>query len=207
MTDLLELVLGPMMAGKSKELARRLGVVAKSGARVAYINSTRDQRPDLVSDRSNPVFSCHDPECKLSESVRGFKTAELAEFDPTGFQLIGIDEGQFFDDLVPKVRQWVLKERIPVIVAALGGSFELQNIGHTHELLCLRPAITWVSAICLNCVNVKQRPIPQARADHTILRDKKSISQLSSSGFLVGGADKYQPACLECYLEFNPGTV
>ena len=67
--------------------------------------------------------------------------------------MIGIDEGQFFPDLVPFAEQMADKGKI-IIVAALDGDFQRKGFGDILNLVPLAESIVKLNAVCMMCFQV-----------------------------------------------------
>ena len=52
----IDLIIGPMFAGKSTELIRRLNIYAELGLKTLYVNSSLDKRSDQVFSTHNPTI-------------------------------------------------------------------------------------------------------------------------------------------------------
>ena len=87
----IELVLGPMFSGKSTELQRRIRrfkIAHKSCAVVKYIFDVRDAK-DEMSTHAKTLMSA------IPAKTIGEIFSTLMKYD-----IIGIDEGQFFPDVI-----------------------------------------------------------------------------------------------------------
>ena len=124
----IEIILGPMFAGKSSELIRRTGRYKSIGKNVLLINHSYDIRTDnnvqthsKYKERAIKVSSLMD---LLDKDI--FKHADV----------IGIDEAQFFNDLYNFV---VLAEKYNkiIIVSGLDGDYKRQPIGQILNLIPL----------------------------------------------------------------------
>ena len=75
--------------------------------------------------------------------------SQVTELDPMidGMDVIGIDEGQFYPDLVEKVEEYVRKDK-HIIIAALDGTFDRKPFGQIPDLIPLCDSVVKVSAIC-----------------------------------------------------------
>ena len=68
------------------------------------------------------------------------------------FDVIGIDEGQFYPDLITGVEKYVRKDKI-LIISALDGTFERKPFGQIPNLIPLCDDIMKLNAICMVCGN------------------------------------------------------
>lgn len=109
----MELIIGPMFAGKSTELLRRVRRNEIAGKKCLYIKYIEDTRYDATS------IATHDNLKRSAVAVR-----ELSELDDDwkSFDVIGIDEGQFFTDIVTKAEEMAEAGKI-VTISALGGTY------------------------------------------------------------------------------------
>ena len=111
------------------------------------------------------------------------------------YDVIGIDEGQFFDDLYDGVYWLVEKLHKHVIVAGLSGSFKREQIGQIDILKPLSDTDTKLTAWCLECAKTKKATC--APFTHRISGDGPTKQS--------GGIDKYIPVCRRCYQKLNKG--
>jgi len=188
----LELIGGPMFSGKSSEILRRLLIDVEIGFRVAYINHKADTR-------SSGPFSTHNPLYKESLEKKNleFLTSEhLSDLtkDIQNFDVIGIDEAQFFGDLAKVVPRWVDSLNKKVIVAGLTGDFCRRKFGQLLDLEPMADTYTKLSSCCLPCARSKKRKI-NAIFTHRMTKTGTQVK--------VGGAESYIPVCRECYLRLN----
>lgn len=99
------------------------------------------------------------------------------------YSVIGIDEGQFFPDLVRFCDSMASAGKI-VIVAALDGTFQRKPFGHVLELVPLSESVVKLSAVCMVCF-----------ADAAF--SKRLGSETAEK--VIGGAEKYIAVCRSCY--------
>ena len=192
---------GPMFSGKTTKLTRELvtyyDVASKAGInlKVIYINHASDNRESADSTAS----SHHSMFYQLPSGLPALKTHTLSSVDISKYNIIGIDEAQFFDDLEVTVRDWVINRGKFVIIASLDGNFRMEPIGQANKLICLSREVEKLSAKCTNCLSVVN-PIPRTPAyfTHRISKDTGDI--------VIGGADKYMAVCLSCHQKLNSST-
>lgn len=99
------------------------------------------------------------------------------------YEVIGIDEGQFFPDLVEMTEQWASAGKV-VICAALDGDFLRRPFGRVLELVPLAESVTKLSAICQVCFGPAS--FSKRLGAETALE-------------VIGGADKYIATCRRCH--------
>ena len=101
------------------------------------------------------------------------------------FDVVAIDEGQFFTDIVEYCQKWSDRGKI-VIVAALDATFERKPFGSICELVALAENVKKLTAVCLNCAG-------EAPFTHKHCHNNGEIND-------IGGLDKYIPVCRACFL-------
>src|SRR5690625_1864203 len=111
----LELICGCMFSGKSEELIRRMRQAKQSNLSVKVFKPVIDDRY-----ANNSVVS-HNGSSIPAKSVEGSK--EILGVLHEGFDVIGIDETQFFDDKIVSVLNILANKGIRVIAAGLDTDF------------------------------------------------------------------------------------
>lgn len=180
----LTLIIGCMFAQKTTELLRRIRRFQSIGKRVLVVKKLGDNR------YSDNAISSHDGESCLAKTVD--RLAEVDEEVSSGsIDVVVIDEGQFFEDLVDRVVEWT--DRCPhpihVIVAGLDGDSERQPFGKLLELVCHAEEVLRLSAYCKMC------------GDGTEAHFTKWIGERQKGDQVtVGGAEAYAPVCRQHWL-------
>ena len=106
----IDLIIGPMFAGKTTELIRRLNIYAELGFKTLYINSSLDTR-------SNKIFSTHNPIIEKIHKIDTIKIEYLCEANMWIYDIIGIDESQLFSNLKKHVIKYTEDYGKKLIVA------------------------------------------------------------------------------------------
>ena len=172
----IEVVVGSMFSGKSEELIRRL-----RRARIAR------QRVQVFKPRIDTRYSTDDivshGEMRM-ESVVIDNSRQLRELVAPDTEVVGIDEGQFFDAGLPAVCSTLADRGVRVIVAGLDQDYLGKPFEPMPQLLAIAEYITKTHAICMVCGNP---------ANHT--------QRLVASGdrVLVGAAGLYEARCRRCF--------
>jgi thymidine kinase len=176
-TGWIEVIAGSMFSGKSEELIRRL-----RRARIARQN-VQVFKPSIDDRYSVEEIASHSGHKHDSIPVRS--TAEMLERIEEGTQVVGIDEGQFFDmALVDAVNQLAAGGR-RVIIAGLDQDYTGRPFEPMPQLLSIAEFITKTHAICVKCgatANYSQRTVE------------------SDARVEVGAADKYEARCRQCFV-------
>lgn len=199
------IIFGPMFSRKSTTLRDEITTLADIGLKVLYVNSAKDVRNSQVQDSDTSTH--HSGFKGFSDKVTRVKTSRLGDLNINKYDAIGIDEGQFFEDLEVTVRNWVLKKTKIVIIASLDGDFMMRPFGQAHTLICLcEPGdIVKLHAFCVRCTqdSLQHGKMVRIPAGFTakFQIDPKVIEGESYSQEDPGSEDKYLPVCMKCYQE------
>ena len=201
----LTVILGCMFAQKTTELLRYIRRYRSIGQSVLVINSHHDVRYGTGKIISHD----HDnyEEALITESM-----SELDEEIRSGaYDVIAIDEGQFFPDLYDYVSRWADECPVHIIVAGLDGTFQRTPFGH---MLCLIPhaeEVLRLSALCIRCgdgtkaIYSKRIVTDQGQGEEE--RQKATETEVHitvekvETVVQVGSSESYQPVCRRHYLE------
>mmetsp|Transcript_38459 Transcript_38459/g.44074 ORF Transcript_38459/g.44074 Transcript_38459/m.44074 type:complete len:146 (+) Transcript_38459:15-452(+) len=137
---MIDLVLGPMFAGKSTELLRRIKRFKVASRKCLVIKYAFDTR------YSEKCVSTHDKQMIEAVSCKNLTEIEDKAID---FDVIGIDEGQFFPEIVEFCESMANLGKI-IIIAALDGTFERKPFGRILELIPLAESVTKLDAVCVD---------------------------------------------------------
>ncbi|MGW9551603.1 thymidine kinase [Citricoccus zhacaiensis] len=146
----IEVITGPMFAGKTEELMRRVRRATIAGLRVLVVNHALDDRrgASIVSSHAGGRISAHsvNGSADLRTMVDGTDGADGGTLD-----LLAIDEAQFFGaDLVPVVID--LADRgVTVVVSGLCLTFDDQPFEPLPVLMASAESVTKLLAVCAVC--------------------------------------------------------
>jgi len=176
----IEVICGSMFSGKSEELIRRL--------RRAQIARQRVQifKPKLDSRFSEDHIVSHS-EMKIKSQLVG-QAREIIHLLDGRTQVVGIDEGQFFDMDLVYVCNKLADSGKRVIVAGLDQDFRGKPFDPIPQLLSIAEYITKTLAICVRC------GAPANRTQRLVENPDR---------LLVGATDVYEARCRLC---FEPPT-
>jgi thymidine kinase len=189
----LEIFLGSMFSGKTLRLIMAATQKADTGCKVAYINHSGDIRSTIGGDTKS--FTSHSSTLKsLSPEITALSTKNLKDVDVTSFDVIAVDEGNFYPDIVETVTEWVSKFNKCVYIAALDGSFSMGLFGNVYQLLPKADKFKKLSGECLLCRDEHRKagytgPLPSVPAPFSMRLTHSDQLEL------VGGADKYIATC------------
>jgi len=174
-TGWIEVIAGCMFSGKTEELIRRIRRAQIAKQSVAIFKPKIDTRYS-----SNHIVS-HSEARLLSTTVeRSEEILQLAN----GAQVVGIDEGQFFDMGLVEVAEKLANTGKRVIVAGLDQDYRGKPFEPMPQLLAVAEYITKTLAICVVCGNPADRT-------QRITQDSERV--------LVGAKDSYEARCRRCF--------
>src|SRR5512134_1679901 len=138
-----EVIAGSMFSGKSEELIRRLRRAKIARQKVQVFKPVIDSR---FSD--NHIVS-HSEMRHESSNIR--TAAEImANVDPDT-EVVGIDEGQFFDEELVNVANELARRGVRVIIAGLDQDYTGKPFEPMPQLLAIAEYITKTHAVCVVC--------------------------------------------------------
>ena len=171
----IEVICGSMFSGKTEELIRRLKRAKIANLKVEIFKPALDTRYDLQKIVS------HDENTILSTPIDNSQTILLLANE---VDVVGIDEAQFFDDLLPEVCDQLALRGTRVIVAGLDMDYSGKPFGQMPFLLAKADYITKLHAICVKCGNIASYSYRKTDAGNQ---------------FLLGEKEIYEPRCRHCY--------
>jgi thymidine kinase len=173
----IEVIAGSMFSGKSEELIRRL-----RRAKIARLK-VQVFKPEIDVRYSRDHIVSHS-EMRHESRVARSAAEILAQVEPDT-QVVGIDEGQFFDDELVEVANTLAHRGLRVIVAGLDQDYTGKPFEPMPQLLAVAEYITKTHAICVRCgqpANYSQR----------IVEVEGQV--------VVGASDTYEARCRRCFV-------
>ncbi len=172
----IEVITGSMFSGKSEELIRRLRRAQIARQKVQIFKPAIDAR---YSDNHIVSHSEMRIESQAVSSAR-----EILALVEVGTTVVGIDEGQFFDQELVSVANQLANQGKRVIIAGL----DMDYLGKPFEpmplLMAIAEDVTKTRAICVQCGN------PATYTQRLIQRRERVI---------VGAAGSYEARCRQCF--------
>jgi thymidine kinase len=183
---------GPMFSDKTTWLNTELTRFADRGFSVIKITHADDIRSDVsVCDDSG---STHNSSYKsLTSKIDRIRSSELKNIDIVKYNVVGIDEGQFFPDLYDIVKKWVNQGK-HVRVAGLDGDAFMNKFGQVCDLVPISDEFVKLKAGCRMCLDELER----AGFHGNILAIEGPFTKRLGTSTVqkeVGGSDKYIPVC------------
>lgn len=169
------MICGSMFSGKTEELIRRLRRAELAMQQVEIF------KPHIDTRYADEEVVSHDQRSIGSTVVQNASEilVQLKDFD-----VVGIDEAQFFDDKLPDVCDVLANNGIRVVVAGLDMDFNGRPFGPMPELLARAEFVTKVHAICMECGEL-------AVYSHRKTEQEELV--------VLGETNNYEPLCRSCY--------
>lgn len=171
----IQLICGPMFSGKSTELLRKMKVFEVALHKSLIVKYAKDDR------FSDECLSTHDR--VMRKAVQATRLSQIEE-EAREFTIIGIDEGQFFEDVVPFSVEMANRGKI-VIIAALDGTFDQKPFANIIELIPNCESIVKLTSVCMSCLK-------QAAFTRRLNSDTRVE--------VIGHEDLYAASCRRCLL-------
>ena len=173
----IEVIAGSMFSGKSEELIRRL-----RRARIAR-QKVQVFKPRIDIRYSQDQIVSHSEMRHQSAAVE--TAAELLSRVESSTEVVGIDEGQFFDNGLVEVANELARRGVRVIIAGLDQDYTGKPFEPMPQLLAIAEYITKTHAICVRCgqtANYSQRTFE------------------SDDRVAVGAGGMYEARCRRCFV-------
>jgi thymidine kinase len=172
----IEVIAGPMFSGKSEELIRRVtryGIARIPVQTFKPVIDTRFAEAEVVSH--SQLTTAAEPVADAEELLRSVEDRTV---------VVGIDEGQFFDDGLVDVATLLAGAGKQLIVAGL----DLDYLGRPFEpipsLMLRAEYVTKTLAVCHRCGG------PGLFTQRVIQSDELVV---------IGATDAYEARCRRCY--------
>ena len=177
MNSFLHIIFGPMFSGKTTKLINEINILKIYKKNILIINSKKDIRVESDSIKTHNNVLC--------DAFKTDKlTLELADDLSKIYDVIAIDESQFFDDLYDFVVR-LLDNNIYVIVTGLNGDRYQTRFGCITDLIPLCNKIDKLRGIC----NICNDGTP---GDFTSI---KNMNQNSDNQVLIGDNNLFICVC------------
>ncbi|MEK9957490.1 MAG: thymidine kinase [Flavobacteriaceae bacterium] len=171
----IEVICGSMFSGKTEELIRRLKRAQFAQQKVEIFKPAIDVRYD------DNLVTSHDQNQIPSTPVPAAANIAILA---SGCDVVGIDEGQFFDDEIVKVCNDLANRGIRVIVAGLDMDFKGNPFGPMPALMATAEYVTKVHAVCTRTGNLAQYSFRKSATDDLVLLgEKEAYEPLSRAAF------------------------
>ena len=179
----LDIVLGPMWAGKSSYVIGKIRRYRAIGWEVLVVTNPLDNR------YGSQVVSTHD-----KEQVAAYAISDLRHlYEDALYQrakLVIIEEAQFYSGLYAFVKRAVEEDEKHIVCVGLDGDANRQPFGEILSLIPLCDNVEKIKSLCSEC-----KDGTPALFTHRFVTAQTQIN--------VGGEDSYTPLCRKHFLAKN----
>ena len=183
----LEVICGPMYSGKSEELIRRIRRFEIARQKAIVFKPKIDNRYEQTD-----VVSHSGLKTKAFPVSSGKSILKIIDDVEQEFDVVAIDEVQFFDESIVNTIVTLVDRGVKVLVSGLDQDFREQPFGQMGELLARADKVLKLTAICHSCggeATTTQRLVEGQPAPY------------SGETILVGARDSYEARCRDCHKE------
>lgn len=178
----IEVICGSMFCGKTEELLRRLRRAEIANQKVKAFKAKVDNRyskDKIVSHDKNTI-----------DSIPLENSSDLFDLG-NEYDVVGIDEAQFFDDEIVKVCNDLANNGVRVIVAGLDMDFQGNPFGPMPALMATAEYVTKVHAICTRTGGLANHSFRTSENNSIVLLgEKESYEPLSRAAFFKANNQK-----------------
>jgi thymidine kinase len=177
---MIEVTCGPMFSGKTEKLLRKLK--RAKIAEVSYIVV----KPNIASRYADEEVGIvtHDQESKAPAVVVS-SLEQLYEI-AHNYQIIAIDEAQFFDKDLYKVVLKLADEGKRILASGLDMDFQREPFETMSNLLSVADKIDKINSVCMGC---------KGNASYSY----RTVNNTDQK--FIGSTESYLPLCRTCYNE------
>lgn len=180
----LQLIIGPMYAGKSTELIRIIKRFKCLNKNVLVINHTFNNRygSSSITTHNRDSFD----ECIILDELKKIEEEHNETFQHA--DVIVIEELQFFGDAYENITKWIDYHGKCVVAAGLDGDARKQPFGDVLRLIPHAEEVIKLKALCKRCGDGTE-----AIFSKRIVKNDETV--------LVGSVDVYEAVCRKHFLE------
>lgn len=197
----LTLIQGPMFSGKTGAMMEQVSRLRSGASLQSLIVQFKED-----CGRYGVGIKTHDGVHMRTDHVT--QVDSLSEIDSElldRVQVVGIDEGQFYPDLVEYCLKWRTQGKY-VIVSALSGDYRRIPFEVVSRLSSVAEKVIYRYAICgvegCHCDAPYSRrfhlsPVASAESD----AEPGTEPEAESPRIIIGGSERYQPVCFKHYTD------
>lgn len=179
----IEIIVGPMYAGKSEELIRRINRAKIADLKVLAFKPKIDKR---YSDNN---ITSHNG--KQAPSIPVDTTLEIEKMlEKEAFDVLAIDEIQFFDENILSLCQRVADTGKRVICSGLDMDFRGEPFRVVPKMMAIAEYVTKLTAVCMVCKS------PATRTQRLV---NGKPAGYNDPIIMVGAKDSYEARCRKCH--------
>ena len=171
----IEVICGSMFSGKTEELIRRVREAEDNHQKIGVFKPSMDTRYHaemIVSHDSNAL------------NARPLDRAKKILEHVAEFEVIALDEAQFFDEELVQIIEELANAGKRLIIAGLDMDYQGKPFGPMPALLSIATYVTKLHAVCMQC------------GGEASFSFRKTSSQ---EQVVLGEKNEYEPRCRTCF--------
>lgn len=174
----IEVICGSMFSGKSEELIRRVRRAQFAKQKIAVF------KPEIDDRYSEEAVVSHNGTTVIATPIA--ESAQIEQFVKEDYDIIAIDEAQFFDEGIVDVVMELADRGFRVIIAGLDQDFRGEPFGPMPQLMAVAENVTKLQAVCTVCGS------PASRTQRLI---NGKPAGYDDPIILVGASEAYEARC------------
>ncbi len=180
----IEVICGPMFAGKTEELIRRVKRMEYAKKKFLVFKPNIDNRysSDMVVSHNKKSTNAININVAHPEEIKNYVTEEISA--------LVFDEVQFFDDKLIDIINYYANCGLRIICAGLDKDFTGKPFGLIPNLLAIADEVTKLTAICMVCGE-------DATETQRIINGKPAYD--NDPTVLIGASESYEARCRKCH--------
>lgn len=182
----IEVITGPMFAGKTEELLRRVKRLEYAKQNIVVFKPLIDNRyaeNEVVSHNKN-----------RTRSVNISQAKEIFEYVDKNTDVVAIDEIQFLDEEAVRICEFLADKGIRVIVSGLDREFRGEPFSFMPKLLAIAEYVTKLTAVCVKC------GVPATRTQRIV---NGKPARYNDPIVLIGAEESYEARCRKCHKVYR----
>ncbi len=198
--------LGPMGSGKTSILIKLTSINHYAGKSSLYISNVLDTRNDddlKNKNIKNIGISTHNQNI-TDDNIENIRIKSFYKFDYKQikkYDVILIDEGQFFDESIITFTNNALKMGKTVYISSLDGDSNKNKFGHVLDLIPKAYYVYKYRGLCQFCL---EKGLLTEAPFTARLKTGENVMEVDGNLIDVGGTEeKYKATCYKHHKEYN----
>ncbi|MCA9329866.1 hypothetical protein KDA11_04425 [Candidatus Saccharibacteria bacterium] len=191
------LITGPMWANKTTRLISLIETNVIMQKKCLVVLHAADKRYNSDACLQTHLKVCQGVSITVCDGtfVNVVRCSKLSEInnDVDNYDSVFIDEGHFFPDICEFFQQWF--QKINIYISALNSDYKNEVIPSIALLSVWVDKVKRLAGCCAVCTKASRC------TQLTITAEPRDMEEG------IGGAEKYQPVCLGCYLDAHSNKV